>query len=368
MKASLFSRTAALILFLPVPPLLGGTVVYVSEGGHNRIAVFSLDESKAELSRIGDVELEGAPGALALSQDSRHLYAAVRSADKFATLSIDPATGLLSVVSSVPASGSAAYIHPDKTGRWLLAAYYGEGLVSVSRISEEGVVTDEPISVLDIGPKAHCIVTDPANRFAFCPHPMDLNCVDQFLFDGKTGELTLNDPPTMPGGPGDGPRHLKFHPNGKWAYLVNEQGKSATFCHYDSEKGTLALKQTLSTHPKEWDHNQGSCAEIKISSDGRFLYASNRGHESIASFSIDPASGMMTALERTPTEKIPRSFDLMPGEKFVVVAGQGEGRLALYRRDPGTGGLSAVQSLDCGKSPAWVLGMKLPIVPQTRGE
>ncbi|HQW30602.1 MAG TPA: lactonase family protein [Verrucomicrobiales bacterium] len=355
----LFSIGAVLALF-PTFPIFAGTVVYVSEGGHNRIGIFSLDEKKEALTRIGDVELEGSPGPLALSKDGRHLYASVRSVSQFSTLSVDPATGLLKVISTVPASGGAAYIHVDRTGRWLLGAYYGEGLVSVSRIDEEGVIVDEPLWVLDIGPKAHCIVTDPSNRFAYCPHPLDLNCVDQFRFDEKTGKLTLNDPNTLSGGPGNGPRHLKFHPNGKWAYLANEQGKSASLCYYDSEKGTLEVKQTLSSLPKEWDSPRASGAEIKISADGRFLYTSNRGHESITTFSIDQGSGMMTVLDRVPTEKIPRSFDLLPGEKFMVVAGQGEGRLVLYRRDTETGGLSEVQRIDCGKSPAWVMGMKLP--------
>lgn len=348
------------VFCLALSAMAEGTVVYVSESGHQRIAVFALDEEKAELRRIGEVDLEGEPGPLAVSADKRHLYASVRSVRQFATLAIDAGTGLLSVVATAPAAGSAPYIHPDATGRWLLAAYYGEGLVSVSPITEEGVVAEAPLQVLDIGAKAHCIVTDPANRFAFCPHPMDLNCVDQFRFDAEKGELTLNDPPTMPGEKGAGPRHLKFHPNGKWAYVVNEQGKSVTFCHYDAEKGLLERRQTLSTHPKDWDMTKGSCAEIQISSDGRFVYASNRGHESIASFSIDPASGELSELERTPTEKTPRSFDLMPGERFVVVAGQGEGRLALYRRDVETGRLVRAQTLDCGKSPAWVTGLRLP--------
>ncbi len=337
-----------------------GTVVYVSESGHNRIAVFALDEEAGELTRKGDVEVGGAPGALALSHDRRHLYAAIRSENRFATLAIDPATGLLSVVATAPAAGNPAYVSIDATGRWLLAAYYGEGLVSVSRVNEEGRVVDETLSVLDIGPKAHCIRTDPANRFAFCPHPMDLNCVDQFRFDAETGELALNDPPTMPGGAGDGPRHVKFHPNGKWAYLVNEQGKSVTFCHYDGEKGLLERRQTLSTHPRDWDMTKGSCAEIKISEDGRFVYASNRGHESIASFTINAETGELAELERVPTEKIPRSFDLMPGERFLVAAGQGEGILALYRREVETGRLVRVQTLPCGKSPAWVTGLRLP--------
>ncbi len=337
----------------------GETVVYVSEGGHNRIAVYSLDEESATLSRKGEVILPGTPGALALRADGKRMYASVRSERTFATLDVDPSTGLLSITATATAAGNAAYVHPDATGRWLLAAYYGEGLVSVSAINKEGRVVEEPIQVLDIGPKAHCIRTDPANRFAFSPHPMDLNCVDQFHFDATKGELRLNDTPTMSGEANAGPRHLEFHPNGKWAYLVNEQGKSVTFCHYDPERGRLTKRQTLSTHPKDWYVNSGSCAEIRISEDGRFVYASNRGHESIASFRIDPVSGELAELERVQTEKIPRSFDLMPGGRFLVAAGQGEGRLTLYRRDPESGRLMLAQTLECGKSPAWVMGLKL---------
>ncbi len=351
----------AAVLFALVSPLVAEElVVYVSESGHNRIAVFTLDEGEGKLVRKGEVALDGSPGSLAKSPDGRHLYAAVRSTGTIATLAIDPETGMLAVVATALAAGNPAYVHVDSTGRWLLAAYYGEGLVSVSRINAEGHVVDGILSSLDVGAKAHCIVTDPANRFAFSPHPMDLNCVDQFRFDDKTGELILNDPPILSGDEGAGPRHLKFHPNGKWAYFVNEQGKSVTFCTYDPVKGTLARRQTLSTHPPDWDPSKGSCAEIQISSDGRFVYASNRGHESLASFTVDPESGELSALERVATEKTPRSFDLMPGEKFVVAAGQGEGLLALYRRDPESGRLTRIQTLPCGKSPAWVTGLRLP--------
>jgi len=235
-------RLFAFFFFL-VFPAKAETVVYVSEGGHNCVAVYSLDEEAAALSRKGEVRLSGAPGALAVSRDGKRIYAAVRSEKRFATFAVDPATGLLSILATAAAAGNPAYIHPDATGRWLLAAYYGEGLVSVSPINQAGIVVEDPIQVLDIGPKAHCIHTDPANRFVFTPHPMDLNCVDQFRFDAVRGELSLNDPPTMTGEAKAGPRHLKFHPNGKWAYIVNEQGKSITFCHYDPEKGRLTKQQ-----------------------------------------------------------------------------------------------------------------------------
>lgn len=358
------SRSGFLLLALST--IVGGinlraeTVVYVSEAGEKQIAIYSLDESAGTLTRKGELALEGAPGAQALSADHRHLYVAVRSTKQFATLAIDPKTGQLAVVATAPAAGNPVYLQPDKTGKWLLAAYYGEGLVSVSRIRQEGIVEGEPICTLDVGPKAHCIVTDATNRFAFSPHPLPLNCVDQLRFDEEIGQLTRNAPPAMEGAEGAGPRHIKFHPSGKWAYVVNEEGKSVTHCDYDATSGKLTRKATYSTHPFGWDPESGSGAEIQISKDGRFVYASNRGHDSLASFTVDPETGTLTELERVPTAKTPRAFNLMPGEKFVIAAGQGDHHLALYRRDPESGRLKQVQTLTGGKTPVWVTGLRLP--------
>ena len=266
------------ILFL-APLSWAETVVYVSESKDNRIAVFALDEKTGGLERRGQVDVGGAVGSLAISADKKHVYASVRSLPAFVTLSIDPESGALKKEGSAPAQGSAAYVWVDQTGDWLLSACYGEGLVGTSRI-ENGVVTGEPVCVLEVGQKAHCIQTDPANRFAFCPHTGDLNKVDQFTFDAETGTLALNDPPALVGAEGAGPRHLQFHPNGQWVYLVNEQSKSVTHCVYDEKKGTLEKRKTLSTHPADWDPKKGSCADIEISADGKFLYASNRTHDS----------------------------------------------------------------------------------------
>ena len=361
MKTSHFFPHIFLAALFATNSLFATTVVYVSESKDKRIAVFSLDEQTGELTRNSQIDLEGTPGCLAISADQKHLYASVRSASAFATLAVDPKTGELTKAGSAPASGSAAYIYPDKTGKWLLAAYYGEGRVSSSRI-ENAIVTGEPVTVLEVGKKAHCIQVDPANRFAFCPHTMDLNKVDQFTFDSETGKLALNSPPAIQGAEGAGPRHLQFHTNGKWVYLINEQSKSVTHCDYDAEKGTLTKRKTVSTHPADWDPKQGSTADIEISADGRFLYGSNRGHDSIAAFEIDPDSGELTALGQTPTEKTPRSFNLIPGgkqEKFLVSAGQGSNTLIVYRRNPKTGSLKPLKQYNCGQSPAWVLGVKL---------
>ena len=333
----------------------GPTVLYVSEGGDKRIAVYTLNETTGELTRAGALDLPGAPGSLDISKDRRHLYASVRSAKQFATVSVDRKNGLLSNPVLSPAGFNAAYVHVDKTGNWLLAAAYGEGMAGLSRI-KNGVVEGPPVITLETGKKAHCIQTDPANRFAFVPHVGELNKVEQLRFDAVTGRLTPNNPPSMPGGEGQGPRHMQFHPNGRWVYLVNEQGKSVTLCDYDKQAGTLKIRQTVTTIPADWDKAKGSCADIHVSADGRFVYASNRGHDSLAVFSVNPGTGELKSLGQTPTEKTPRSFCLI--HNFVVSAGEGSHRLIVFRRNPKTGALSPLKTYDCGKGPGWVLGVK----------
>jgi 6-phosphogluconolactonase len=334
-------------------------MLYVSESGEKRIAVYQMDPATGDLTRAGAVELPGAPGSLALSPDRRHLYASVRSTQQFATLAVNPQSGALGQPSLTPAGLNAAYVHADKTGRWLLAASYSEGVVGLTPI-KDGLVQGPPTVTMPTGKKAHCIQTDPGNRFAFVPHVGELNKVEQLRFDPAAGTLTSNSPPHMPGGEGQGPRHMQFHPNGRWVYLVNEQGKSVTLCDYDAAGGTLKIRQTVPTVPADWDLTKGSCADIHISADGRFVYASNRGHDSLAVFSIHAETGALISLGQTPTEKTPRSFALMPGgENYLVSAGEGSHRLIVFRRDPATGALTPLKTYDCGKGPAWVVGLEL---------
>lgn len=329
------------------------TVVYVSEGGERRIAVWSLDESTGDLTRVSETALPGSPGSLSMSPDRKHLYASVRSAKQLATLDADATTGALSNPTFAEAGFNAAYVYADKTGRWLLAASYSEGVVGVSAI-KDGRVSGPPVCTLATGLKAHSIQTDAANRFVFVPHVGELNKVDQLLFDVATGQLTLNTPPHLPGGEGEGPRHFVFHPTGKWAYFVNEQGKSVTLCDYDAGKGTLKSRQSVPTVPEDW-RTKGSCADIHISTDWRFVYASNRGHDSLAVFSVDTQTGELAALGQTPTEKTPRSFALISGDRFVIAAGETSQKLIVYRRDAQTGLLTSLKTYACGKGPGWVM-------------
>lgn len=346
-------KLVLVLLALASTAFAGSTIVYVSESGEKRIAVWSLDDSSGELTRKSEIALPGSPGSLSMSPDRKNLYASVRSAKQFATLDVDATTGALSNPTFADAGFNAAYVYADKTGRWLLAASYSEGIVGVSAI-KDGRVTGAPVCTLTTGLKAHSIQTDAANKFAFVPHVGELNKVDQLRFDDQTGQLTLNTPPNLPGGEGEGPRHFAFHPNGKWAYFVNEQDKSVTLCDYDATNGTLKSRQSVPTVPEDW-RTKGSCADIHISADGKFVYASNRGHDSLAAFSVNAQNGELTSLGQTPTEKTPRSFALVASDYFVIAAGETSHKLIVYRRDAGTGLLTPLKTYPCGKGPAWVM-------------
>lgn len=353
LKSLLFPLLAFSTLVSAAP-----VAVYVSERGENRIVTWHLDEASGTLIRKGELTLPGAPGSLALSPDRTRLYAAIRTTKQFSSLNIDPQTGALSVAAFAPAGFNSAYVAADKTGRWLFSASYSDGMVSVSRIVE-GVVTGDPVQTIETGKKAHCIMPSADNRFVFVPHVGELNKLEQFRFDTETGKLMSNDPPHMPGGEGQGPRHMQFHPNGKWAYLVNEQGKSVSLCDYDAEKGTMSLRQTVPTVPADWDLTQGSCADIHVTADGRFVYASNRGHDSLAMFAVNASDGTLTSLGQAPTEKTPRSFCLTPGDAYVISAGEGSASLIVYRRDAESGLLQPLQTYPCGEGPAWITSLRL---------
>lgn len=352
------TRLLALLPALLLTPLHAGpTVVYVSESGDKRIAVWALDDDTGDLTRVGEIDLPGSPGSLAFSPDRGHLHAAVRTTKQIATLEVDSKTGALSNPTFAELGHNAAYVHAEPSGRWLLTASYGEGVVGLVPV-RDGRAEGPPQVTLETGKKAHSIQTDPSNRFAFVPHVGELNKVEQLRFDPVAGTLLANDPPHLPGGEGEGPRHMQFHPNGRWVYFVNEQSKGVTLCDYDPDKGTLRARQSVPTVPEEF-RETGSCADIHLSADGRFAYASNRGHDSLAVFAISAENGELSALGQTPTEKTPRSFALVSKDRFVVSAGEGSGTLLVYRRDAETGALAPLKTYDCGKGPAWVASVTL---------
>ena len=343
------------LLLLPSVPVWAGTFVYVSLSGENRIAVFRLDESSGALEAAGSLAVDGSPGSIALDPSGRRLYVALRSTGKLAALRADPRTGELTVAHETTVGESSPYVITAAGGRYLLSAYYRAGKVMVHSIGDDGALSAAPLQTIDTAPRAHCIRPDPSGKFVFVPHTAP-NAVFQFRLDADAGRLVANTPPEVETPPDTGPRHIFFHPTAAFAYVANEQGSSVTAYRFDRASGTLDPLQTLSTLPEGFE-KRNSCADVEVTPDGRFVYVSNRGHDSLAGFRVDAADGTLTPIGRFPTEQTPRSFNIDPTGRYIVAAGQASGRLATYRLED-DGQLNRLTTYPVGDGPAWVLIVK----------
>lgn len=367
-----FCRQAILMAFVPLAgPLLANaparagdetsaqtanTYVYVSMAPEQKIQVYRLNAADGSLAAVETLPVEGTPGALAVDPRKRFLFASHRNTSTLASYQIDPATGKLRRLSTaqLPMGQNAANLSTDRTGRWLLSASYAGGTVVVHPLSEDGMIQTPAVQTITTAPTAHCIAIDRENRFVFVPHVAP-NAVFQFRLDAAKGQLS--DAGKAPGGMDKaGPRHLAFHPTKNIAFTSDEQGSSITSYAYDPAIG-LKPQQTLSTLPAGFT-GQNTTADVKVHPSGKFVWVSNRGHDSLAGFAVD-GSGQLSPLGHTPTEKTPRSFEIDPSGRIALGAGEGSGKLAVFQIDPDTGQLTRLRTLDVGQSLTWVLAVKL---------
>ncbi len=336
--------------------------VYVSISGEDRISLFTLDPKSGKLKPQGHSEVIGRPAPLAVGSEGRFLYAGLREPGSFGISSfrIDHSTGGLSLLGSISLEGNPVFITTDQKGKFLLSAYYHESRVAVHPIGEDGAVSEPPVEWLETARGAHSIRTDPSNRFAFSPHVAGdgPNAIFQFSFDESTGHLIPNSPFRVSPKTPEGPRHICFHPYLDIVYSANEQGSSVTGYSFDSIEGTLTPFQTVSTLPGDFE-GENTCSQIQITPSGEFLYAPNRGHDSIACFSVDSSTGSLTSTGQVPSETVPRTFSLDPDGKFLYAAGRRSGRLASYRIRDDTGTLDPLEVYTVGEGPMWVLSIKL---------
>ncbi len=331
--------------------------VYVTASGDDKIVVFGQDPDSGALETLDEVVAVGRPAPLATDPTRRFLYAARRDAKELSSYRIDWETGGLTLLGNAELESDPNFLSTDETGRWLLSAYYIAGRCAVHPIDENGVAQSPPVEWRATGGGAHCMQTDRSNRFAFVPHiagGKGPNSIFQFAFDDETGRLTPNDPPTVPQNGELGPRHFCFHPSLDVLYFSNEQGCSVTAYNFDTDAGTLSAFQTAPTLPSLWS-GRNSCAQIQINPQGTMLFAPNRGHDSIACFSIDSDSGTLTRTAIVPSEPTPRALSLDPRGRYLYSAGLDSGNLAVYEVNHAWGGLDRVATYEVGREPMWVL-------------
>jgi 6-phosphogluconolactonase len=350
-----FALSLAILLLTFGNLLRGDTFVYVSVAGDKRIAIYQLDTSTGKLTHKSDCKVaDGEPGAVTVDPEKRFLLAAIRSTGKLASFRLDVGTGKLTHIKTVTAGPDPAHISTDRTGRYLLTAYYVDAKVTIHAIGKDGTLSAKPLQSIPTAEKAHAVVLDPSNRFAFVPHTGP-NAIFQFAFDAKKGQLSANKPAKLMTPKNTGPRHLVFHPARPIVYVDNEQGSGITSYALDKKAGTLNALQTLSTLPADFQ-GTNACAEIKLHPTGQFAYVSNRGHDSIAAFAVD-GEGKLATIGQFSTEKTPRSFDIDPSGKYLFAAGESSGKLAVYRINARSGELTRLATYDVGKMPWWVMAV-----------
>ena len=365
---------AALLSLAASAPALAGTFVYVSNAEDGDIGMYTLqaDGSLQPGQRFKAAKLAM---PMAVSPDKRFLVVAVRSKPFQAySYSIDKSSGALNLVDTGTLAESYPYIAFDRSGRFLLGASYGANQVGVNPVGADGRV-GEPLQVIPTARNAHSIRTDNTNRFVFVPH-LGTDQVFQFLFDEKSGRLSANTPPVLQLKQGTGPRHLIVSSDNRFVYLLNELTGMVTTLSLDPNAGTLKELDSVSALPPDTKlvpgvprgavgtpganqaprntDNDIWASDLHLTPNGRFLYAAERTSGTLGAFRVDTASGKLTYLGSTPTEKQPRGFNIDPTGRFVVVSGELSDTISSYAIDAETGALKPIGRYPTGKGANWV--------------
>jgi len=320
------------------------------------IYAYRFDSATGALSPLGLAAETPQPSFLAIAPNRRFLYAANEIGDfggkksgAVSAFAINPATGQLTLLNQAASGGPGpCHLVVDRAGKNVLVANYAGGSIEVLPIQPDGrlgaataFVQHQGASVnpqRQAGPHAHSINLDAANRFAFVAD-LGLDKVLVYRFDAAQGTLAPNEPPAAALKPGAGPRHFAFHPSGRFAYVINELQSTVTAFSYDASRGALSELQTISTLPEGFAGNN-STAEVQVHPSGKFLYGSNRGHDSIAVFAIDPGKGTLALVEHQATRgKTPRNFGLDPTGAWLLAANQGSDTIVVFGIDRATGRL-----------------------------
>jgi 6-phosphogluconolactonase len=297
-------------------------------------------------------EAQAGASPAALSPDQRFLYVALRK-EPFQAVSfaIDPANGQLRQAGEAALSDHMAYITTDRTGRYLLGASFPGNHLCISPIGADGIV-QVPQEIVPTPPRTHCVLADPSNRYVFVSC-RDGNVVLQYYFDAATGKVTPNAEPALSIREGAGPRHLCWHPNRRFLYLLGETDGFVFTLEFDEAQGTLRQVQEVPSIRSDFSGNPSS-ADLHITPDGRILYASSRATSTIGAFQVDAATGKLTQLGIYDIVERPRGFHIEPSGRYLLAAGQGSHSIASYAIDYATGALTKSNETPAGQGPNWV--------------
>jgi len=358
--------TMAALMSAGGAPALAATFVYVSNAEDGDIGVYAM-KPDGGLEPRARVPAAKVVMPMTVSPDKRFLYAASRSKPfSVHAYSIDPASGALKLLATSPLAESFPYISLDRTGRFLFGASYGGNLVSVNVIGGDRRVLPEPRQVIPTARNAHAIRVDRSNRFVYVPH-LGTDQIFQFVFDEKSGRLASNTPPLVQMKAGTGPRHLVLSSDNRFVYLLSELVATVTTLALDDQTGLLREVSVASALPPDSKLQPGAprpsprntendiwAADLHLTPDGKFLYATERTSSTLAAFGVDAASGKLTYLGSTPTEKQPRGFAIDPTGKFLIASGEKSETISVYAIDPASGALKLLAKTATGKGSNWV--------------
>jgi 6-phosphogluconolactonase len=361
MKRALLASLVVMAVLLPgcatapAAPAVEKMTVYVgsyADAAAEGIHQFTLDMNTGALTRAGGASGVANPSFVAISPDHKHLFAIGevgsfngKKGGSVASFSIDGKTGSLTLINQQTSGGDGpCFVTADRAGKCVLVANYGGGSVESipvadGRLGEPGTFIQHQGASVNKSrqsePHAHSINVSPDNRFAFAAD-LGLDKIMVYKLDAEKGTMTPNDPPFAEIPPGSGPRHFAFHPSGKFAYVCGEMTSTVHAMTYDADKGVLKVVQSLSTLPNEVKGN--STAETQVHPSGKWVYVSNRGHDSIAVFKVDEATGHLTAVGHQSTGgKVPRNFGIDPTGKFLIAANQNSNNVVVFAIDEKTG-------------------------------
>jgi 6-phosphogluconolactonase len=335
------------------------TVVYVSNAASKEIYVLAMNRESGELTLLDKVSVPGtdkpspASMPMAVTPDHRFLYAALRS-DNFpaSSFAIDRASGRLTHLATTLLQDSMAYIVTDRTGRYLLSASYPGNKVTINPIDASGHVVEKTTQIIPDRPKAHCILVDAANKNVYATS-LGADLVMALRFDPGTGTLSPNGRGGIHTKAGAGPRHLAFHPNGRFLYLITETTATIGTYAIDKNEGTLSELQFVDTG----DYNgkdSAAASDIHVTPDGKFVYGAVRTTGTLHGFKADSDKGTLTPVGKWPTEKTPRGFNIDPRGRFLLSVGLDSNAMTVYRIDPQSGALTVAKQYPMGQQPNWI--------------